>query len=272
MLLFILLFNFINITSVSAASISINIPEKYTNVHAGDRFYFKIEIKYPENQSRKDLKLDYEIFKGDKLIAQSKILKAVETQLSFVDSIVIPDNTEEGLYLIKAKVSDYEDFNKEVSASFRVSKPKGIQIKNYFLIVFWSVVLIGLILLAIQIHMAKRLGRRGRFAPHEYPDIPRKNRMFYEIISDIIGQMRYRVGDRALDIAKNIECLVIDEKDGKVIKIKKSPEKIIALLILEYEKHLGKKISFALRKPSKETKGRLAAVEKNLIIVRKYFE
>lgn len=95
-------------------------------------------------------------------------------------------------------------------------------------------------------------------------------------------QMRSRVGDKAMDIAKDIDDLVIDETSGRVLTIKKSPAKIIALLILKYEKLLGQRVSFMFRKPdplrrisseaSDETKNRLATVDKNLIVVRKYFE
>ena len=57
-----------------------------------------------------------------------------------------------------------------------------------------------------------------------------------------------------------------------VFDYKKNPAKIVALLILRYEQHLGKKVSFALRKVDKETKERLAPVDKNLVVIRKYFE
>lgn len=85
-------------------------------------------------------------------------------------------------------------------------------------------------------------------------------------------QMRSRVGDKAIDIAQDIDDLVIDESNGRVQSIKKSPAKIIALLILKYEKLLGQRVSFMFRKPDDETKSRIDAVDKNLIVVRKYFE
>ncbi|MCH7850130.1 MAG: hypothetical protein IH845_00620, partial [Nanoarchaeota archaeon] len=44
--------NFIGMASVSALSIVVHVPEKYVDVQAGERFYFEIEIKYPENPSR----------------------------------------------------------------------------------------------------------------------------------------------------------------------------------------------------------------------------
>lgn len=85
-------------------------------------------------------------------------------------------------------------------------------------------------------------------------------------------QMRYRVGDKAIDIARSIDDLVVDEHNGRVLKIKKGPTKIIALLILKYERLWRQRVSFALRKPDDAAKDRLSAIDKNLIVVRKYFE
>ncbi len=117
--------NFLSIVPVSALNIAVYVPEKYTDVEAGERFYFEIEIKYPENPRRKDLRLEYQILKDDEVIAQSQVLKAVETQASFVDFIVIPESAETGLHLINIKVSDYENLSEEVSASLQVIKKPG---------------------------------------------------------------------------------------------------------------------------------------------------
>jgi len=88
-------------------------------------------------------------------------------------------------------------------------------------------------------------------------------------------QMRRRVGDEALDIAMEIKGLKIDE-EGQVLAIEKSPSKIIALLVLAYEKSLGQKVSFSMRQPAQEqppeVKEDLHEVNKNVGIVRKYFE
>jgi hypothetical protein len=107
--------------------------------------------------------------------------------------------------------------------------------------------------------------------PHEYSDIPAPERLFYEIISDTIMQMRYRVGDRAIAIARSVDGLVIDE-EGRVLKINKDPAEIAALLILKYENSLGEKVSFAPRKANEEARRRLAPVDENLALIKKYFK
>jgi len=144
-----------SMVSVSALSIVVHVPEKYTDVQAGERFYFEIEIKYPENPSRKDLRLNYEILKGDEVIAQSKVLKAIETQASFIDFIVIPENAEKGLHTIKVKISDYEVLSEEVEASFNITSADSGQIKTYFFILLGVVILVG-ILVVVNIILSRR--------------------------------------------------------------------------------------------------------------------
>ncbi len=87
-ILLILILGLLSLTFISALSVIVHVPEKYTDVVAGERFYFEIEVKYPENPSRKDLRLNYEILKDNEIIAQAKVLKAIETQASFMDFIL----------------------------------------------------------------------------------------------------------------------------------------------------------------------------------------
>lgn len=154
-LAFFFFINIIAIVSVSALSIAVHVPEKYTNVQAGGRFYFEIEIKYPENPSRKDLRLSYNILKGNELIAESKVLKAIETQASFMDFIVIPEDAKTGLYVIKVKITDYESLSKEVEASFHVTSANSDRIEIYFFILLGVVILVG-ILVVINIIMSRK--------------------------------------------------------------------------------------------------------------------
>lgn len=146
---------FLYTTPAEALSVVVHVPEKYTDVEAGERFYFEIEVKYPENPSRKDLRLNYEILdKDNNLIARSKVLKAIETQASFIDYIVLPESAETGLHIINVKISDYEDLSEEVSASFHVTKA-GEQLQFYFLILLGSIFFIGLLVI-IQIFLVRR--------------------------------------------------------------------------------------------------------------------
>ena len=133
-------------SSVSALSVSVHVPEKYTEVVAGERFYFEIEVKYPENPKRKDLRLDYEILDSSgEMIAHAKALKAVETQASFIDFIVIPESAKKGLYDININIKDYESLSKEFSASFNI-KSSGIdRVVVYFLVIMGTIILVGML-------------------------------------------------------------------------------------------------------------------------------
>lgn len=128
-----------------ALSAAVHVPEKYTQVEAGDRFYFEIEIKYPENPSRKDLRLVYQILKGGEIISESQVLKAVETQASFMDFIVIPEEAKKGSYSILVKIADYADLNERIEASFYVDDNNN-QTKLFFFIILGAILFLGMVI------------------------------------------------------------------------------------------------------------------------------
>ena len=153
-ILLILILGLLSLTFISALSVVVHVPEKYTDVVAGERFYFEIEVKYPENPSRKDLRLNYEILKDNEIIAQAKVLKAIETQASFMDFIVIPESAKKGLHIIKVKISDYGVLSEEVEASFQVVSAGG-KTKTYFLILLGVIILVGVLVL-INIALSRK--------------------------------------------------------------------------------------------------------------------
>ena len=133
--------------SAHALSLSAYISDQSTEVSPGDRLYFDVEIKYPENPARRDLRLTYEILEDGKSIANEKVLGAVETQASFLDYIVVPQSIKGGAHELKVTVEDYNALHQEVSASFKVIK--GIdQVTVYFFILLGAVVLVGGLVLA----------------------------------------------------------------------------------------------------------------------------
>lgn len=133
----------------SAMSITIGIPEKYSEVKAGEKVYFETEVKWPENDNRKDLRIEYYIYdKSGNEVAYLKVLKAIETQASFMDSISIPESIAPGMYKISANFNDYKNLNQEVAVSFNVAKSGGIP--TYVFIVFG---LLGAILIFVIFEM-----------------------------------------------------------------------------------------------------------------------
>jgi len=138
-----------------ALSINVHVPEKYTDVQAGERLYFELEIIYPENPARKDLRLEYSIVKDGEVVATSKFLKAVETQASFMDYVVIPDSAKTGLYEIKVHIQDYDQLNEEATASFHVVA-KDDQLKTYFFIILGAIGLLGIVI-SLEIYRLKKM-------------------------------------------------------------------------------------------------------------------
>jgi len=120
--------------SVLALNLVIHIPEKYLEVTAGERLMFELEIKYPENIGRKDLRLTYQVKKGNEIVSESKVLKAIETQSSFMDYMTIPESLDVGTYTITNKVQDYGNLNEQVSADFRVVKGKADLMKYIYIL------------------------------------------------------------------------------------------------------------------------------------------
>lgn len=136
------------IINVNALVLTVDIPEKYNQVSAGERFFFTLAVKYPENPTRIDLRLNYEIRnQAGELVAQTKVLKAVETQASFIDSIVIPENVEGGFHTIDVLVNDYGDINEKVGTSFQITSKAKDKTDTYLLIIAIAIVLLFILVL-----------------------------------------------------------------------------------------------------------------------------
>lgn len=139
--------------SAYAMNVATRISDQYTEVIPSDRLYFEVEIKYPENPTRKDLRIEYQIVEDGKTIASEKVLRAVETQASFLDYIVVPQSAKSGTKELKVIIEDYETLHQEVSATFRVLRGRN-QLETYFFILLGAILLVA-VLVIIHI-MAER--------------------------------------------------------------------------------------------------------------------
>ncbi len=120
---------------VSAMTVSVGIPDAFSQVQAGNKIYFETEIKWPENTGRKDLRIDYSILDKNKTeIAQLKVLRAIETQVSFMDGIAVPADASSGLYTVLVKIIDYGTLSKEASVTFNVTQ-SGNSTQTYLIVI-----------------------------------------------------------------------------------------------------------------------------------------
>lgn len=132
--------------SANASSVVVYVPEKYAAVTPGERLYFEIEALYPENTHRQDFKVSYSITESGKEIASATFVKAVETQASFVDYVVIPKTAKSGIHVIDVMISsDDGSFKAGTSASFEVVSDFN-WIAIYLSILIAAVAIVGLML------------------------------------------------------------------------------------------------------------------------------
>ncbi|HVU06714.1 MAG TPA: hypothetical protein VHE10_02935 [Candidatus Paceibacterota bacterium] len=103
-----------------AASVTVYVPEKYASVHAGERLYFQIEALFPENDMRRDFQISYRVLEDGKPIADAEFVKAIETQASFVDFVIVPEKAKAGRHAIEVRVSNAQVTDAKASASFDV--------------------------------------------------------------------------------------------------------------------------------------------------------
>ena len=141
---------------VTAFELSVTIPDKYQEIQAGETLQFQIEIKNIEKTGRHDIRLDYQLKKGNIILNSRRELKAVETQASFLSSIKVPEETPSGIYTIEVIVNEKE----EVSTNFNVKSSEMAQIKIYLLILIIAILIVGG-LIAWELHRlaGKRRGR-----------------------------------------------------------------------------------------------------------------
>ena len=220
-------------------------------VAPGELLPVSVKLSNFGSNQRIDVLVTYGIFASNvNEIYSTNETVAVETTANFVKTIQIPFSVSPGIYTAKTSITYQGQFVPATTQfPFTVErKILGLFQGDFFL--YGGITLfVGIFALGLGWLLVKRR-RKGRYIPFDYSAIPRDKRTFYEILSDTIMQMRQRVGDDALFIASQIDGLKIDKETGRVLSVTQSPSKIIATLVSEYEKKLGKRVSFSFRKTS----------------------
>jgi len=200
-----------------------------SRVAPGDFLPISVKLVNFGGGRRVDVSINYQIIdeNDEEVISQVETV-AVETTANFVKVIQIPYQIPSGKYRAVSSII-YEGQEVPAISQFEFTverKFAGIFVSQ--LLIYGIVTVLIALAFAVVSRLIIKKRRARRIAPHEYPDVSKEERIFYEIISDTIMQMRYRVGDQALELAGKIDGLVVDENNGKVLEIKKSPEKIVA--------------------------------------------
>lgn len=220
-----------------------------------------------------DVTIHYKIFdKEEELMIHETETVAVETTASFERDIPIPDNFPTGRYTAYSEI-EYKGQKVPAVSQFQFTVENefwGIFISDLILYTVITLVVAVLVIIATRFVIKER---KRRFAPHTYSDVKKEDRIYYELMSDMIMQMRYREGDKAVELAKEIDGLEIDEDTGRIKNISKDPAEIITLLMIQYQKNFGKKKADVVsKKVNKKAPKEDEAIDKNLEMIRKYFK
>lgn len=220
-----------------------------SKVAPGELLPLSVKLTNFGNRNRVDVTITYKITDAEgTAIYSAEETVAVETTATFVKTIQIPFETVPGRYIAKSSIV-YSGQVAPATTEFPFvveRKIFGLFQSDFYR--YGGITILISILAVLFGYALVRRRRRVRYTPFDYSDKPRGERIYYEIVSDAIGQMRQRAGDRALEIATHTPGLVVDEKTGRVLKITESPAKVVAELVSGYEKSLGKKVSFSFRK------------------------
>lgn len=219
-----------------------------SKVAPGELLPLSVKLTNFGNRNRVDVTISYKITNGEgKAIYSAEETVAVETTATFVKTVQIPFETAPGRYIAKSSIA-YQGQIAPATTEFPFTVERKILglFQSDFLLYGGITLLVSVLMLLLGRALIKRR-RAMRFTPFDYSDISHDQRTFYEILSDTIMEMRQRVGDDALKIASNIPGLKIDTENGRVLALTEHPSKIIATLVSEYEKLLGKKVSFSFR-------------------------
>ncbi len=209
--------------------------------------FLPVSVKLTNFGSKKriDVTIDYKIFDATsrQVYSESETV-AVETTAQFVKRVQLPYNLRGGFYQFSTILHYPYQEQPAISAfSFLVEEKIAGFFKSDF--IFYSVLVILLILVTVFItHALVRYKRSYGIITYDYSNKPKHEIIYYEILSNIITQMRLHIGDDAIKIAKDIPDLKINDKNGLIIDIASDPAKIIALLVFRYESLLGRPLSF----------------------------
>jgi len=242
-------------------------------VAPGELLPISVKLLNFGGSTKVDVTINYQILdkNGDKVEVNETETVAVQTTASFIKNIQIPNDLPPGRYIATSNII-YAGQEVPATSKFEFTverKIAGIFVSQ--LILYGGFTLfIGFIFAIISRLIIKN--RVSRLAIHDYSQISKPTRIYYEMVSDMIMQMHNSVGDKAYEMASTmIDGLIIDKDTGKVLSINKDPSEIVSLLLVRYQSLFGKKLKILPRVTDKEVKENMRPVESNLNIVKKYF-
>lgn len=236
----------------SSALGTVNISSESANSRIAPGEFLPVLVKLINFGSEKavDVAVEYKIFDNaeKEIYLQREIYSesetvAVQTTAGFIKRIQVPYSFKPGLYTLVTVI--HYPFQEQPATSrlpFRVEQKIGGFFKSD-LIIYSAFFILALAVVILVTYFFTTFKRR-RVITYDYSDKPKDKKIYYEILSNVISQMRYHIGDNAIKIAQGIPELKINPHNGLIVEIGDDPAKIVALLIYRYEKLLGRPINF----------------------------
>ncbi len=218
----------------------------------GDFLPVSVKLVNFGSQKRVDVIVDYKIVfdEEDQQVYQISETVAVETTASFVKKITLPSGLKPGQYSLVTVLTYPDQEDPAISRfSFKIeSRFFGFFASDLLYYGLWIVLALAMAV-GVTYWFTRSKKNPRTVALHNYSNHPREEMIYYEIINDIVFEMRMHIGDKAIILAQEVEGLKINPKNAYIQQLEGSPAKIVSSLIVKYEQYLGRPINFSLRKP-----------------------
>ncbi len=137
--------------------VKVEMVERFKAVLPEEEVIAKIDLLNVNHIGKVDVVIDYYLSDGEKILTQGSDSLAVEAVVSFVRSLIVPEDTKPGQYFFEVDLT-YKDFKTSGKAEFRVkSEAESVIEKNFREIIIVLILLIGVILIGYLIWMRKNM-------------------------------------------------------------------------------------------------------------------
>jgi hypothetical protein len=219
----------------------------YARAAPGEDIPVQVRLSNFGSESRADVTVEFSVLDdaGRSVAAESQSL-AVETSLSFIHPLSLPPAVPAGEYTVRVSVI-YPGQEAPAVSSYQLTVEQ--KIAGIFLSDFLRYVLVAAVSVMVVLGSAWMFERyhHRRDAAHDYTEVPQAIRVYYEIVADIIREMRLHEGDAALQVAAEVKGLHVNDA-GVVTSIEGSPGVVVSALVSAYEEKFKKRINLCFEK------------------------
>ncbi|MCX6720109.1 MAG: hypothetical protein NTV36_03335, partial [Candidatus Staskawiczbacteria bacterium] len=204
-----------NVIGASGAGTINAVSENASNrIAPGEFLPISVKLVNFGSIKRVDVIVDYKILDNNntEVYAENETV-AVETTASFVKRIQVPSDIKPGKYtFITVLKYPYQEQPAVSKFTFLVETKFAGFFKTDLIIFSIIVVVLASAIFAFAYFFARR-NQKNQIAFHDYSNKAKDQIIYYEILSDIISQMRLRIGNDAFEIAKDIPDLEVDDRN-----------------------------------------------------------